>query len=188
MGWPTNAGKCGVSERTQAAFLARSLFLARTVPDIKGVWWSSLTDSGSDPNDPQQNFGLLRQDLSAKPAFLALKAISRTLREFEYDARKSRELDTTYLLRFARGSDQILVAWTTGPPVLTHVEATSVQRGNVQMIDSGQPDRGLFESDIAWSCNDARCSAQVPIDEFPKIISLGTRPALFAIQEQGPRQ
>ena len=183
MGWPTNAGKCGVSERTQAAFLARSLFLARTLPDIKGVWWSGLTDSGSDLNDPQQNFGLLRQDLSAKPAFLTLKAISTTLREYDYDARKSRELDSTYLLRFSRGSDQILVAWTTGRPALTHIEATSVQRGNVQLIDTGQPERGQFETDVAWICNDARCSAQIPIDEFPKIISLGTRPALFARQE-----
>jgi hypothetical protein len=186
MGWPTSTGKCGISERTQAAFLVRSLFLARTVPDIKGLWWSTLSDSGSDSNDPQQNFGLLRQDLSAKPSFMALKAVSATVRDYEYDARKSRELDTTYLLRFARGSDQVLVAWTTGQPALTHVEATSVQRGNVQMIDTGQPERGLLDTGIAWTCNDARCSAQVPIDEFPKIISLGTRPALFAIQ-QGPR-
>lgn len=186
MGWPTNAGKCGVSERTQAAFLARSLFLARTVPDIKGLWWSSLIDRGSDPDDPQQNFGLLRQDLSPKPSFLVLKAISATVRDFEYDARKSRELGSTWLLRFAHGSEQVLVAWTTGQPVMTHVEAAGVQRGNVRMIDTGQPERGLIETDIAWTCNDARCSAQVPIDEFPKIISLGNRPALFAIQQQGP--
>lgn len=183
MGWPTNKGKCGTSERTQAAYLARSFFLARTLPDIRGLWWYGLMDSGGDPSDPQQNFGLLRQDLSAKPAFLTLKAISGTLRDFTYDAEKSRELDSTYLLRFTRGSEQILVAWTTGHSSLTHVEAASVQRGNVQMIDSGQPEKGSFETDIAWRCNDARCSAQVPINEFPKIISLGNRPALFAGQQ-----
>ncbi|RRV05771.1 hypothetical protein EGJ27_18360 [Pseudomonas sp. v388] len=187
MGWPTNTGKCGISERTQASFLARSFFLARTVPDIRGLWWNGLVDTGADLSDPQQNFGLLRQDMSAKPAFLTLKAISTTLREYDYDARKSRELDSTYLLRFSRGSDQILVAWTTGQPALTHIEATSVQRGNVQLIDTGQADRGLFETEVPWTCNDARCSAQVPIDEFPKIISLGTRPALFATQEQAAR-
>lgn len=186
-GWPTSTGKCGISESTQAAFLARSFFLARTLPDIKGLWWNGLADSGSDPLDPQQNFGLLRQDMSVKPAYQTLKAISQTLREFSYDAAKSRETESTYLLRFTRGSEQVLVAWTTGQRLTAHVEAASVQRGNVQMIDTGQPDKGLFETDIAWSCNDARCSAQVSINEFPKIITLGIRPALFA-QEQGYRR
>ncbi|MFJ4145500.1 hypothetical protein [Pseudomonas sp. NPDC089734] len=180
MGWPTNTGQCGVSEQTQAAFLARSFFLARTLPDIKGLWWYGLIDSGKDKSDPRQNFGLLNQDMTLKPSYRTLKAISNTLREYRYDAEKSRELDSTYLLRFTRGAEQILVAWTTGIPRLSHVEASSMQHGNVQMIDSGQPEKGLFETDIAWSCNDARCSAQVPIDEFPKIINLGTRPALFA--------
>ena len=180
MGWPTNTGKCGISEQTQAAFLARSFFLAQTVPDIKGLWWYGLIDSGRDSNDPQQNFGLLKYDLSLKPAYLTLKAISSTILEYRYDAEKSRELDSTYLLRFAKGAEQILVAWTTGVPRLTHVEASSMQHGTVRIIDSGQPERGQFDTDIPWNCNDARCSAQVPINEFPKIISLGTRPALFA--------
>ncbi|SHM93476.1 hypothetical protein SAMN05216593_104435 [Pseudomonas asturiensis] len=180
MGWPTGSGKCSVSERTQAAFLARSFFLARTLPDIKGVWWYGLMDSGVDPQDPQQNFGLLRKDLSTKPAYATLKAISKTLIEYQYDAERSQEMDSTYLLRFSRGPEQILVAWTTGVPRLTHVEASSVQRGNVHMIDSGQPEKGQFETDTPWTCNDARCSAQISIDEFPKVISLGIKPALFA--------
>ncbi|MBA1231679.1 hypothetical protein G7013_18700 [Pseudomonas viridiflava] len=184
MGWPTGQGKCSVSEQRQAAFLARSFFLARTLPDIKGVWWYGVIDSGSDPNDPQQNFGLLRKDLSVKPAYATLKVISKTLLDYQFDAQRSQEMDSTYLLRFTRGAEQILVAWTTGVAHLTHVQASSVQRGNVAMIDSGQPEKGLFETDIPWACKEARCSAQVQIDEFPKIISLGVRPPLFAQQER----
>jgi hypothetical protein len=52
--------------------------------------------------------------------------------------------------------------------------------GNVRYLDTAQPQNGLVDSGIPWSCNEGRCSALVPIDEFPKIISLGTRPALFA--------
>ncbi|WP_341523419.1 hypothetical protein AABC73_09870 [Pseudomonas sp. G.S.17] len=180
MGWPSNTGKCGLSEQTQAAYLARSFFLAQTLPDIKGLWWYDLFNDGNDINDPEQNFGLLKQDLTLKPSYLTLKAISPILHDYRYDAEKSRELDSTYLLRFAKGSEQALVAWTTGEPRLIRVEASSVQRGNVLLIDSGKPGKGLIDTGIAWDCNDSRCSAQVPIDEFPKIISLGSKPPLFA--------
>lgn len=180
MGWPSNNGKCGVSEKTQAAYLARSFFLAQTLPDIKGLWWYDLFDDGTDLNDPEQNFGLLKGDLTLKPSYLTLKAISPTLHDFRYDAEKSRELDATYLLRFAKGSEQVLVAWTIGERRLIRVNASSVQQGNVRLIDSGQPDKGLIDTGITWECNDSRCSAQVPIDDFPKIINLGTKPPLFA--------
>ncbi|WP_234407707.1 hypothetical protein [Pseudomonas bohemica] len=181
MGWPSNEGRCGVDEKTQAAFLARSFFLAQTVPNIKGMWWNGLLDDGPDNTDPEQNFGLLHQDLSVKQAYLTLKAISPTLHQFRYDAEKSREIDSQYLLRFARGSEQIMVAWTAGYPRSIKVDASSVLRGNVQYIDTREPQKDLVDSGIPWNCNEGRCSAQVPIDDFPKIITLGTRPALFAL-------
>jgi hypothetical protein len=181
MGWPSNDGRCGGDEKTQAAFLARSFFLAQTMPNVKGMWWNGLLNDGPDSTDPEQNFGLLNQDLSIKQAYLTLKAISPTLHQFRYDAEKSREIDSQYLLRFAKGSEQIMVAWTAGLPRSIKVDASSVLRGNVQYIDTRQPQRGQVDSGIPWNCNDGRCSAQVPIDDFPKIISLGTRPALFAL-------
>ncbi|MFK3800043.1 hypothetical protein [Pseudomonas sp. NPDC088444] len=181
MGWPSNDGRCGGDEKTQAAFLARSFFLVQTMPNVKGMWWNGLLNDGPDATDPEQNFGLLNQDLSIKQAYLTLKAISPTLHQFRYDAEKSREIDSQYLLRFAKGSDQIMVAWTAGLPRSIKVDASSVIRGNVQYIDTREPQNGLVDSGIPWNCNEGRCSAQVPIDEFPKIITLGTRPALFAL-------
>lgn len=181
MGWPSNEGRCGGDEQIQAAFLARSFFLAQTLPNIKGMWWNGLLNDGPDSTDPEQNFGLLTQDLGIKQAYLTLKAISPTLHQFRYDAEKSREIDSQYLLRFARGSDQILVAWTAGSPRSIKVDASSVLHGNVQYIDTREPQRGLVDSAIPWNCNEGRCWAQVPIDDFPKIITLGARPALFAL-------
>lgn len=180
-GWPSNDGPCGGDEKIQAAFLARSFFLAQTMPNIRGMWWNGLLDDGPDNTDPEQSFGLLKQDLSIKQAYLTLKAISPTLHQFRYDAEKSREMDSQYLLRFARGSEQIMVAWTAGYPRSIKINASSVLRGNVQYLDTRDPQKGLVDSGIPWNCNEGRCSALVPIDEFPKIITLGTRPALFAM-------
>ncbi|MEB0042409.1 MULTISPECIES: cellulase family glycosylhydrolase [unclassified Pseudomonas] len=180
MGWPSNNGKCGVDERTQAAYLARSFFLGRTLPDIKGMWWYDLINEGTDRNEIKQNFGLLEQNLRPKPAYQTLKAISPTVREFHYEAEKSRETDTHYLLRFSKGSEQILVAWSISGGQMAHVEASSLQHGNVQLIDTAEPEKGRVDSGSPWKCDDSRCSAEIPINEFPKIISLGTRPPLFA--------
>lgn len=181
MGWPSNEGKCGVDEKTQAAYLARSFFLVRTVPDIKGMWWYDLLNNGEDRSDLKQNFGLLEQNMAIKPAYLTLKAISPTLREYSYEPEKSRVDGSTYLLRFSKGPEQILVAWSTSEnPQQVHVDASSVQHGNVQVIDTDEPEKGRFDSGIAWQCDDSRCSAQLPINGFPKIISLGIKPPLFS--------
>ncbi|MDB6142648.1 MAG: beta-xylosidase-like protein [Pseudomonas sp.] len=181
MGWPSNEGKCGVDEQTQAAYLARSFFLARTVPDIKGMWWYDLTNDGVDRSDLKQNFGLLTQDMQIKPAYRALKIISPMVRDFHYEQEKSREDGSQYLLRFSKGVEQILVAWSADDNQQIRVEASSVQHGNVQFIDTGEPEKGRFDSAIPWQCDDSRCSAYIPINAFPKIISLGNRPPLFSL-------
>lgn len=180
MGWSKNSGKCAVSEQTQAAWLARSFFLAQTVPDIKGLWWYDLLDDDTEASDPRENFSVLNHELTVKPSYLTLKAISPFLHEYRYDSEKSSELESLYLLRFTKGSEQILVAWSAGPSRSIAVDASSVQAGNVFLTDSGQPERGQHDSGISWACNDSRCSAQVTINEFPKIIRLGSKPALFA--------
>jgi hypothetical protein len=181
MGWPSNEGRCGVDEATQAAYLARSFFLTQTVPNIKGMWWNGLVNDGPDRSDPKQNFGLLNQDFSIKPAYLTLKAISPILHQYRYDAEKSRENDSQFLLRFAKGSEQVMVAWTAGQAKPIKVDASSVLHGNVKYLDTRQPQQGFVDSGIPWNCSEGRCSAQIPIDEFPKVISLGNRPALFAM-------
>jgi hypothetical protein len=186
MGWPSNDGKCGIDEQTQAAYLARSFFLARTVPEIKGIWWYDLLNDGVEHSDLKQNFGLLQQDLQPKPVYRTLKIISPVLREFSYETEKSRVNGPNYLLRFSRDAEQILVAWTTAERQPIRADASSVQHGNVQIINTGEPEKGRIDSGIPWQCDDSRCSAQIPVGEFPLIISLGNRPPLFAQERKWP--
>lgn len=75
MGWPTNAGQYGVSETTAAAYAQRFLLLARSRAWIGGVWWYDLFDDGSDPNEKEDRYGLLRQNGVPKPAFTAIAAV-----------------------------------------------------------------------------------------------------------------
>jgi polysaccharide biosynthesis protein PslG len=77
IGWPTNVGKYGVSEETEADYLRRTFTLARQLPFIKGIWWYDFQDDGSDSANPEYNFGLVRQDFSEKPAYDALRDLNR---------------------------------------------------------------------------------------------------------------
>ncbi len=81
MGWPTNQGHLGVPESTAADYMVRFLALARARPWIQGIWWYDLIDDGTNHAESEQQFGLLRADLSQKPAYAAAARLSRMLAE-----------------------------------------------------------------------------------------------------------
>ncbi|MDE1166978.1 MAG: hypothetical protein PW845_16770 [Pseudomonas sp.] len=178
MSWPSSDEPCGVDEKTQAMYLARAYFLAKTRPNIKGMWWYDLLNDGLDPKEREHNFGLLRNDLSEKPAYGVLKAIAPTLGEYRYDSSKSLQADNLYLLNFSRGDDQVLVAWTAGRPRVVKIQSNGLVQGPVQSIDTEHPGRGRTDSG-QWQCTEERCSTVVTLGEFPRIISLGNASWLF---------
>jgi hypothetical protein len=79
VGWPTNHGKHGVSERDAAMYLVRFMLLARTRPWIGGVWWYDLVDDGESDSSAEHRFGLVRRDLSPKPAFGVAMSVMKLL-------------------------------------------------------------------------------------------------------------
>ncbi|SEQ89947.1 hypothetical protein SAMN03159444_02757 [Pseudomonas sp. NFACC02] len=172
MAWPSHEGNCGISTQRQSAYLARAYFLARTVPNIKGMWWYDLINDGTANDDQEHNFGLLNIDLSPKPAYSTLKAISPYLRDFNYDARNSLQADNVYKLAFSDGRERIIVVWATGRPREDHVTATAMNNGQVRVLDTQVPDKGMTDSEQRWQCNGDHCSTPVSLSEFPKIIRL----------------
>jgi hypothetical protein len=65
-GWPTHDGSGGASERTSGAMASQFLFESRAYPWIRGVWIYELYDGGPSKSDREQNFGVLRNDGTAK--------------------------------------------------------------------------------------------------------------------------
>jgi hypothetical protein len=76
MGWPTNEGTHGVTERDAAKYLMRFTVLARSRPWIAGVWWYDLIDDGASNSKPEHRFGLVRPDLAPKAAFSAARMVA----------------------------------------------------------------------------------------------------------------
>ncbi|NBB08764.1 hypothetical protein [Pseudomonas sp. SLFW] len=172
MSWPSHEGHCGIDTTRQAAYLARAWFLARTVPSIKGIWWYDLINDGNKRDDQEHNFGLLNVDLSPKPAYSVLKAISPYLKDFEYDASASLQSDGLYKLVFSDGRERIVVAWATGRTREEQVVSQAMNNAPLRVLDTQMASKGMVTSEQRWSCTGDRCTASVSLTEFPKIIRL----------------
>ncbi len=77
MGWSTQMD--GVSERDQATLLARTYLAAVASGASQNISWYNFRSDGTDPYYNEHNFGVLRRDLTPKPAYRALATVCRTL-------------------------------------------------------------------------------------------------------------
>lgn len=73
-GWTTATNKCGVSEKAQADNTAQLILWASTAARwLKGMWIYELKDSGRNPSELEDNFGLYRFDNTPKPVACAAR-------------------------------------------------------------------------------------------------------------------
>lgn len=74
-GFPTNLGDRGVSEETQAQFIANGAAVWASFPWAGTLVFYSFRDLAGPDADPEHHFGLIRVDGSAKPALAAVTGI-----------------------------------------------------------------------------------------------------------------
>lgn len=73
-GWTTATAKCGVNEQAEADNMAQLILWASTASSwLKGIWFYELKDSGKNPSELEDNFGLFQFDNSPKPAACAVR-------------------------------------------------------------------------------------------------------------------
>ena len=77
------------------------------------MFWYDLRDDPHVASNPEAHFGLLRRDLSGKPAFVAYAYLSRLLDGSRYLGADSLGRHGVYTLRFQRGSTHVAVLWNT---------------------------------------------------------------------------
>lgn len=84
MGWPTHIGHTGAAEPTAALYLTKLYLYGATLPFLKGIWWYDLQDDGWNFQERENNFGLIRADLTPKDAYYAMKSIAAHLGTGEF--------------------------------------------------------------------------------------------------------
>lgn len=89
-GWTTATNKCGVSEQAQADNTAQLILWASTAARwLKGMSLYELKDSGKNPAELEDNFGLFRFDNSPKPVACAVRGAWAFVRSSLSAERKS---------------------------------------------------------------------------------------------------
>ena len=82
--WATEAGATTCADRadercvdadTQARWIRDYVEVARDMPWLRALIVYNLRDKGTDPNDVEQGFGLVRSDFSPKPSFAAFRSV-----------------------------------------------------------------------------------------------------------------
>lgn len=75
-GAPTGTATVAVDETVQAETIRIVLRAARDVTWLGPAFVYSVRDSGTDPSDAEQNFGILHHDLSPKPSYAVVRGFA----------------------------------------------------------------------------------------------------------------
>ncbi|MEM5369630.1 beta-glucosidase [Paraburkholderia azotifigens] len=111
LGWPSSPASAALDQTSQAAYLVRSYLLSRRYAGVTVMFWYDFVDDGNDPSNQEDNFGMLRNDLSPKPAYVASAVLNATLGSRKWH---SALVDDENVKVFQYGnSEPVIVGWTT---------------------------------------------------------------------------
>jgi len=114
--WGYSTFKKGVSLETQAAFAARQQ-LSNLLNGVPLSIWYDWKNDGPDPNENEHNFGTVLPDPQPKPAYGAIRTLTRELSGYRIARRISLAGDKDYMLLCTnQAGGQKLAAWTLGEP------------------------------------------------------------------------
>jgi hypothetical protein len=115
-GWPTHRGPAETTPDEAGNFLAQTILLVRTMPFMRGVWWYDFQDDGTKPEASEDNFGIVRTDLTPKPALTALSAVTRWIRGAESSSRLKASDSSIDGVTFRwPGGHEGMAVWRQGP-------------------------------------------------------------------------
>ena len=118
--WGYSAVAPGMDEQKQAEMLARGWLTQIAADEPLSFWYD--WESGSDPRDFEQHFGLIAPPekpggpVTKKLAYEAAQTLTGMLGGFRFNKRLVLEKPEDYVLLFTKGKDVRLAAWTTAAP------------------------------------------------------------------------
>ena len=109
-----------MSEEAQAKMIARA-FLTNTANRIPISIWYDWRDDGTNPNEAEHHFGLVRHEYRSgegivyepKPAYQAAKTANSFLKGYVFEKRVWMADANDYVLVFSKDGDRRIAAWTT---------------------------------------------------------------------------
>jgi polysaccharide biosynthesis protein PslG len=145
-GWPTNTGPSGTTPEEAGNFAAQTVLLMRTMAFVKGVWWYDFQDDGPKADNTEHNFGLVHLDLTPKPGFFALSAVTHWIDGAEFSSRLQNSDASVDGVEFRLPNGQQGIAiWRRGPGS-SRVEVKGASAINT--LKNGPPTKASSPLDI----------------------------------------
>lgn len=113
--WGFNTSKWGISLDQQAQILSRVYLINMMCGCPVSIWYDWRND-GINYENSEHNYGVVFNDFSEKPAYVAMQTLSTELNGYTYSRRIFSETGNDFALLFRKGDDYRLAAWTTGNP------------------------------------------------------------------------
>jgi polysaccharide biosynthesis protein PslG len=129
--WGYSTWKGGVSLETQAAFAARQQ-LSNLLNGVPLSIWYDWKNDGPDANENEHNFGTVLPDLEPKPAYLAIRTLTRELSGYRILRRITLPDSKDYvLLCGGPAGGKKVAAWTLGEPHSVTLPVTLLGRNRL---------------------------------------------------------
>jgi polysaccharide biosynthesis protein PslG len=128
-----------VSDTAQASYIARMMLL-NAESNVRVSIWYDWRDDGDDGDNPEHRFGVLRRDLSRKPAWQAMQVMTSRLRGERFACRLSPSKAGLTALAFRSAERTHVAVWTAEKTIAAQrvsVGRSAAVRGAVDML--GQP-------------------------------------------------
>jgi len=118
--WGYSSANREVSEEKQADYLTRQALLGmmhKTPVNIWYDWKGSIQGCRDLPDNKEDNFGLVRANLTPKPAYAAMQTMKQALQGKQFKTREPAQ-SGDYILNFENpvNHEQTTAAWTTQAP------------------------------------------------------------------------
>ena len=114
--WNTGA-RAAYSAEQQAYFLMRQWLMASYLGLPVSIYYDFKND-GADPDDAEDNFGVVNADSTPKPAFNAARDLAGQLQGFSFSHRIPTGSAKQWSLLFESGSEIAIVNWTDDASVI----------------------------------------------------------------------
>jgi len=110
---PSN-GHTEAGRRRQAGLAVRELLTVWTVGFPLAVWYD-LRDDGTDPANPEHNYGLLDSNGNEKPAMKAVGALTSAVHGRRYAGMVQETPAGMHAMRLESSTDTLFIVWTDRP-------------------------------------------------------------------------
>ena len=172
--WGFASVENGITEHQQAQYLTRQ-WLFNLAHDIHLSIWYDWRNDGTEPWNPQHNFGMVHHDFTPKPAYEAAKTLIHTLYGYRFMRRIPLARPEDYVLLFRKEDELALAVWTSAEtPREVALPLPLAEAPVVEMTGAA-----------ATLAGDGRL-VRVTLTQSPRYLLLGRDPALEAVGSWRP--